>query len=59
MHFVDVATPLLGEDGRPRGELFQGDRLHLSSAGYAVWTRTLRPVLEEVLARSEPVKAAP
>lgn len=59
VHFVDVATPLLGEDGRPRGELFQADRLHLSREGYAVWTRTLRPVLERVSAGPEPARGAP
>jgi lysophospholipase L1-like esterase len=48
--FVDVATPLLGDDGQPRDELFLPDRLHLNEAGYAVWTRILTPVLESLLA---------
>jgi lysophospholipase L1-like esterase len=47
--FVDVGTPLLGTDGRPRAELFLKDVLHLNAAGYEVWTRTLRPVLERML----------
>ena len=38
-HYVDTATPLLGEDGQPRGELFQSDGLHLNDAGYRLWTR--------------------
>lgn len=49
--FVDVATPLLGPDGQPRAELFLPDRLHLSDAGYEVWTRNLTPVIEKLLAR--------
>jgi len=48
--FVDVATPLLGDNGQPRDELFLPDRLHLNEAGYAVWTRILTPVLEPLLA---------
>ena len=43
--YVDVATPMLGEDGRPRKELFAKDGLHLNEAGYAVWTKVLRPLL--------------
>lgn len=45
LDFVDVATPLLGEDGEPRDELFVEDRLHLSAAGYAIWTEVLRAAL--------------
>ena len=44
--FVDVATPMLGEDGQPRGELFREDRLHMNEKGYALWTQILRPYLE-------------
>jgi len=49
--YVDVATPLLGADGEPRAELYKDDKLHLSDAGYAVWTRTLAPVLERLMPR--------
>ena len=44
--FVDTATPMLGEDGRPKEELLAGDGLHLSEAGYALWTSILKPYLE-------------
>jgi lysophospholipase L1-like esterase len=44
--FVDVGTPLLGEDGQPRKELFAKDGLHLSPEGYQVWTRVLTPLLK-------------
>jgi lysophospholipase L1-like esterase len=43
--WIDVATPMLGADGRPRPELFLEDRLHLDREGYAVWTAAVRPVL--------------
>jgi len=45
--FVDTATPMLGEDGRPKAELLAGDGLHLSEAGYALWTSILKPYLDD------------
>jgi lysophospholipase L1-like esterase len=43
--FVDVFTPMLGPDGTPRPELFVDDGLHLSEAGYALWTELVGPHL--------------
>jgi len=44
--FVDVDTPLLGPGGAFRPELYRADQLHLSPAGYAIWTRVLAPHLQ-------------
>ena len=35
--YIDVFTPMLGVDGRPRAELFRGDMLHLNDEGYRLW----------------------
>lgn len=43
--YVDVFTPMLGPDGRPREELFQADRLHLNAQGYALWRDLLQPIV--------------
>jgi lysophospholipase L1-like esterase len=43
--FVDVFPPMLGADGRPRPELFVGDSLHMTPAGYAVWRAQIAPYL--------------
>ncbi|GGF06759.1 SGNH/GDSL hydrolase family protein [Hymenobacter cavernae] len=43
--FVDVGPAMLGSDGKPRPELFKEDGLHMTSAGYTIWTKTLRPYL--------------
>ena len=43
--FVDVFTPMLGPDGRPRPELFLSDSLHMTPAGYAIWRDAVAPVL--------------
>ncbi len=51
LHFVDVASPLLGADGLPRDDQYVDDRLHLSPAAYETWTRLLDRALEETLPR--------
>jgi len=45
LDFVDIGPPMLGEDGRPRPELFVEDGLHLNDAGYALWTALVKPLL--------------
>lgn len=44
--FIDVATPMLDADGRPRAELFIEDRLHMNADGYALWRKVVAPYLE-------------
>jgi lysophospholipase L1-like esterase len=45
LEFLDVDTPMMGPDRKPRAEYFSADGLHLSSEGYALWTSLLRPYL--------------
>ncbi|HEX8428928.1 SGNH/GDSL hydrolase family protein [Hymenobacter sp.] len=47
LRFVDVGTPMLGADGQPRPELYIEDGLHMTPAGYAIWTRVLEPYLKK------------
>jgi lysophospholipase L1-like esterase len=47
LEFVDVWPAMLGEDGKPRAELLRDDKLHMTPAGYAVWTELLLPHLEQ------------
>lgn len=35
--YIDVFTPMLGADGKPRAGLFLDDGLHLNRAGYELW----------------------
>jgi lysophospholipase L1-like esterase len=41
LDYIDVFSSMLDAQGQPRGELFQGDRLHLNADGYAVWQRII------------------
>lgn len=45
--YVDIETPMLGEDGKPQKELFLDDGLHLNDAGYALWTERVKPHLSD------------
>ena len=47
LQYLDLATPLLGPGGALRPGLYQKDGLHLSPAGYEIWSRILRPHLEK------------
>ena len=44
--FVNIGPPMLGPDGRPRPGLYLADGLHLTPAGYALWTRLVAPHLK-------------
>ena len=46
LHYVDIDTPMIGPDGRPRPELFRKDGLHLKPEGYKVWADALEPYLK-------------
>jgi lysophospholipase L1-like esterase len=52
LKYIDVYTPMVGDDGKPLRELFESDLLHLNGAGYKLWTRLIRPQLESKNGRS-------
>ena len=43
--FVDVGTAMLGADGLPIPELFVGDGLHMTPAGYDIWDEIVMEAL--------------
>jgi lysophospholipase L1-like esterase len=47
--YIDVFTPMLGADGRPRPELFRGDQLHLNDEGYGLWRSVIGGQLARVV----------
>jgi lysophospholipase L1-like esterase len=44
--YIDAATPMLGENGKPRQELFGKDGLHMNDKGYALWASLLKAYLK-------------
>lgn len=46
LSYADIATPMLGDDGKPRKELFRDDGLHLNKTGYEVWAKVIAPMIE-------------
>ena len=45
LDFIDVFTPMLGADGKPRPELFLADNLHMNRKGYDLWVILIKPHL--------------
>jgi GDSL-like Lipase/Acylhydrolase family len=43
LHYIDVVAPML-ENGKPK-DLFGPDNLHMTRAGYVIWTRAVRAAL--------------
>jgi lysophospholipase L1-like esterase len=49
LYYLDLATPMLGESGQPKENLFIEDGLHLNAEGYALWQSLLQPLLKKIL----------
>jgi lysophospholipase L1-like esterase len=47
-YFIDVFEAMLGPDGQPRTNLFHADGLHMSAAGYRLWTQVLSAHLQRI-----------
>lgn len=45
--YIDIATPMLDDEGQPKEDIFMDDKLHLVRSGYIIWRDAVRPVLLE------------
>ncbi len=45
IHFIDVWSPMLGENGEPLPNLFLKDNLHMNEKGYKIWQAAITPHL--------------
>ena len=45
--FMDIEQQMLGADGKPNPDLLVADGLHMTPAGYRIWTAALTPLLKE------------
>ncbi len=46
VRFADVASRMLGTDGKPMPDIFIADGLHMNAKGYAIWREYLIPFLK-------------
>lgn len=46
-YFVDTASGMLDENGTVLQDIFIKDNLHMNAKGYAIWTKVVKPLLEE------------
>lgn len=56
--FVDVVSPMLGPDGKPKPELFVKDGLHLSAEGYKLWTKLVGDAVKSLPATPAPARSS-
>ncbi len=47
--YVDIFNPMIGENGRPKPEIFLSDSLHMNERGYQIWKKILTPILKKQL----------
>lgn len=45
--YIDVFTPMVGENGRPLPELYLQDSLHMTKKGYKIWDKEVTPFLKD------------
>jgi len=45
--FINVFPAMLGEDGKPKPDIFLKDNLHMNEKGYAIWVPIVRPHLKK------------
>ena len=45
--FMDIEQSMIGADGKPNPDLLVADGLHMTPAGYRIWTAALTPLLKE------------
>jgi len=44
--FMDIEQQMLGADGKPNPALLVEDGLHMTTAGYKIWTAALKPLVK-------------
>ena len=56
LYYLDTATPMIGENGRPIPNLFVSDSLHLSTKGYDLWSSIANSFLDSTSAEDNSLK---
>ena len=48
LYYVDTASPMLSDRGRPKSIFFVKDSLHLNQKGYELWSSIVKPILYDL-----------
>lgn len=46
LHYIDVASMMIGDNDYPDPSIFVEDRLHMNAEGYKRWTTVVKPVID-------------
>ena len=57
--YIDVFTPMLDGEGRPRADLYGPDRLHMNAAGYALWKQLVATHILSAPPEPQPASVSP
>ncbi len=52
--YIDIWTPMIGEDGKPKPDLFLKDGLHMNLKGYQIWNKAVKPVIDALPSPARP-----
>jgi lysophospholipase L1-like esterase len=52
--FINAFQHMLGSDGLPRPEIFLNDRLHMNAKGYELWSKIVKPYLDQATTNGLP-----
>jgi lysophospholipase L1-like esterase len=45
--FINVFPQMLGEDGKPKPDIYLDDKLHMNAKGYELWVSIVKPYLHQ------------
>lgn len=57
--YIDVFTPMLDGEGRPRTDLYGPDRLHMNAAGYTLWKQLIATHILSAPPEPQPPSVSP
>lgn len=48
LHYVDITSPMLGENGKLKSEIFLDDGMHLNQYGYTFWDPVMKAAIDSL-----------
>lgn len=48
LHYVDITSPMMDENGKLKSEMFLEDGMHLNQHGYTFWDPVMKAAIDRV-----------